>query len=257
MSVLTSLVAAWRAAAPRPLRDAIARTRVRLNPAAGATYYSGHGEDALIVGWFRHFGVDPAKARYLDIGAAHPIRLSNTYMLYRLGARGVLVEPDPDQAQALRRARPNDVVIDAGMAFDERRRASLFRLTSPVYNTFSRERAERIVAVSRSWTPDQRQEIRDAVEVPLIPVNEVIAGNFATGEAPNVVSIDVEGVDLPILRSLDTDLLSRDPEVPCFICIEAGDPLEEVNPILDPMGFELTARTPDNWLFLRHSQKTV
>jgi hypothetical protein len=46
---------------------------------------------------------------YLDIGAHHPTRLSNTYLFYKRGFQGVVVEPDPELMGAIRRVRPRDV----------------------------------------------------------------------------------------------------------------------------------------------------
>jgi len=248
------LVAAWRAAVPMAVRDRIAHARSRVSPFAGTTYYSGEGEDALILGWFRYSGVDPAKIRYVDIGAAHPVRMSNTYILYRLGARGLLVEPDPTQARALRRARPNDIVVEAGIAFDERRSARLYRLTSGVFNTFSREKAERVVADSQNWLPHMRQSIVDVTEVPLIPVNDIIRQHLA--DPPNLVSIDTEGTEFAILESLDLGLLSSGDDAPCMICFERGhEDYARLCQVLGPAGFEMASRTPSNWIFMRNKEK--
>src|SRR5262249_38314336 len=201
-----------------------------------------------------NYGCDLARIRYLDIGANHPTFLSNTYLLYEAGARGILIEPNPDLAALLRAKRPRDVVINAGIAFDDRRTATPFRLTSPGFNTFSRAQAEPAVASSRNWAPADRQEIIDQIEVPLIPINEVIK-QHATGDAPHVVSIDTEGCDLAILETLDLGLLNGDLSIPSLICIEASTSASEFLRVLEPVGFQLTARTPDNWIFRRHNQR--
>jgi hypothetical protein len=46
--------------------------------------YSQHGEDAFVANFF----AARAKGFYLDIGASHPFRLSNTCSLYRSGWKG-------------------------------------------------------------------------------------------------------------------------------------------------------------------------
>jgi hypothetical protein len=43
--------------------------------------------------------------------------------------------------------------------------------------------------------------VERVVRMPLVPVNEVIATHL--GKAPDLLSIDVEGLDLAILRTLD------------------------------------------------------
>jgi len=70
-------------------------------------------------------------------------------------------------------------------------------LTESSLNTFSREQAERIVAESNG-----RFKIEAIRQVPLLNINEVIAEHFKGG-VPAFISIDVEGLDLEILKTFD------------------------------------------------------
>jgi hypothetical protein len=65
----------------------------------------------------------------------------------------------------------------------------------PSLNTFSPE-VVRDLRVELGGDPVER-----VVRMPLVPVNEVIATHL--GRAPDLLSIDVEGLDLAILRTLD------------------------------------------------------
>ncbi len=116
--------------------------------AAGALVsYSQMGEDLVVEALFGMLGIAPRT--YLDIGAADPIRMNNTYRLYRQGGRGVLVEPNPTFAARLRSARPRDVVLEAGIGTTDRDSADYYIIGGPsdgTWNTFSREDAERAVA---------------------------------------------------------------------------------------------------------------
>ena len=237
-----------RAVTPMPLWRTAAYLKQRANARFGKRSYAASGEDLLIAGWLRHHRHQLADACYVDVGAADPIELSNTYLLYRAGARGLLIEPDPDQCIKLRARRPRDIVVNAGAAFDERRSARLYRLTSRVFNTFSQESAESTVAISRTWDPRDRQDIVDTVEIPLIPLSDIIRTHLP-GRYVHVLSIDTEGVEVPILRSFDLDLADPDPHVPMIVCVERGEPLENSFSILRPRGFEFMAGTPSNWLF--------
>jgi FkbM family methyltransferase len=236
-----------RAITPAPLWRAAMRMKRHVMIRIGKRSHSAHGEDLLICHWLQHHGCKLSDACYVDVGAAHPIELSNTYLLYRAGARGILVEPDPDQARVLRAKRPKDIVVNAGVAFDERRSARLIRMTARVFNTFSREQAEHCVRVSETWEPHERQKIIDEIEIPLIPINEIISTHLP-GRRPHLISIDTEGVELQILKSLDLGLL----DVPAVVCVEASVRFEEFDSILRPAGFEMMARTSDNWLFHRY-----
>lgn len=240
-----------RSITPTPIWQAAGGVKRRLATPSKRSF-AANGEDLLVLGWLRHYGCDLSRIRYVDIGANDPVFLSNTFMLYEAGASGVLVEPDPELAARLRAKRPRDIVVNAGVAFDERRSATLFRLTASGFNTFSRAQADFVVESSRNWGPNDRQEIIGEITVPLIPINEIIAGHT---EAPALVSIDTEGCDLSILRTLDLGLLSRDLQIPHFICAEASASLADFEQILVPAGFELAARTPDNWIFRRHRER--
>lgn len=206
--------------------------------------FSAYGEDLIVFAWLEAAGVSPAEATYLDVGAAHPQRLSNTFLLYRHGAKGVLVEPDPEQAAFLQAQRPRDTVLNAGVAFDERRQADLIRLSTRLFNTFHEDQAGKVVSASENWRPDQRQCVKDRVRVELIPINDIMQEHFSEARL-DFLSIDVEAKDFDVLQSLDIARWK-----PRLICIEASAPESTVSPYLSPFGYSLVARTPDNLVYL-------
>lgn len=211
----------------------------------GSLSYSAAGEDRLVLSWLQvvYQLYDGVKIRYCDIGAAHPIRLSNTYGLYQIGASGVLIEPDPEQAKVLQKERPRDEVLNVGVAFDDRRSAKLKRFTARVFNTFSSDQANLVLESSKNWQPDQLQEIVDEVEVQLIPINDILEKHFCDGEI-HFISIDTEGVDFLILQSIDFDRFR-----PKMLCIERSRPVEDLDAVLNPRGYQLVAQTPDNAIY--------
>ncbi len=130
-----------------------------------------------------------AKPDYMDIGAWDPIQGSNTYFFYREGSRGVLVEPNPGFCDKLEQVRTGDTVVRAGI------RGQGYPAESDYYmfgdsqlNTFDKE-----VAKQRGGG--------NAVKMPLLDVNKVMADHFHA--PPALLSIDAEGMDLPILKTLD------------------------------------------------------
>src|SRR5262245_46395583 len=54
--------------------------------------YAQSGEDRIVYFILGYLGVQ--RRDYLDIGAWEPIVNNNTYLFYRLGYRGVLIEPN-------------------------------------------------------------------------------------------------------------------------------------------------------------------
>ncbi|HEY3380589.1 MAG TPA: FkbM family methyltransferase [Vicinamibacterales bacterium] len=153
------------------------------------------GEDIVLFHLLRDWMKVPSPL-YLDIGAADPVESSNTYLLYCTGGRGVLVEPNPDYVVKLRRVRPEDIVVQAGIGITDANAADYYVMRGqPTLNTFSPAQVE---MYRRSGHPDIVEKV---VKMPLIAVNHVIAQ--CLGKAPDLLSIDVEGLDLDILRTLD------------------------------------------------------
>lgn len=215
-------------------------------PIPNRVCYSAYGEELLAQAWFEFNGFDLAKLTYLDIGAAHPFHLSNTYLFYRYGAKGVLVEPDPDQVAVLRKKRPLDTVVSAGISFDTQRgNAKLYQMNLPFFNTFSSKQAAYVLESSQNWDPQHRLSLLREVDVPMIPINEII-DEYMAGLAPDYLSIDVEGHDLDVLKSLDLERFK-----PKIICIEPSNKTHLFDEILNPHGYSLMAKTPDNALYMR------
>ncbi len=174
--------------------------------------YSQFGEDLIIAYLFHTLGMK--QPTYLDVGANHPRYISNTYYFYRQGSRGVLVEPNPRLASLLRSVRPRDVVLEVGIGLTAETRADfyVFGGYADGLSTFSKAEAthwESVGLKGHGKIPVER-----IISVPLVPINQIIADNFA-GNAPNFLSLDVEGLDLDVLKGLDFDRFAPD-----VVCVE-------------------------------------
>jgi FkbM family methyltransferase len=175
--------------------------------------YSQCGEDLIIDFIFSALGIkDPV---YLDLGANHYMYLNNTYHFYEKGSRGVLVEPDPELYNDLKKKRNFDVCLNVGVGLNKEENADFYILTSKTLNTFSKEEAERYCSYGQ-------QKIEKIIQIPLLSVNKIIEENFKS--SPNFVSIDVEGLDYEIIQSWDFEKYR--PEV---ICVETITYTEDRN----------------------------
>ena len=174
----------------RTVRNWFARWRYRIN-ALDRMSYAQCGEDLLIQYVFHAMGM--RNISYLDIGAHHPTYLSNTYYFYLKGSKGVCVEPDAALLKPFAKERPGDRLLNIGIA-PEDGVAEFYVMSTPTLNTFSKAEAERFVSYGN-------QKIERVERVRLRNINEVMAEQF--GRAPDLLSLDVEGLDLPILQSLD------------------------------------------------------
>ena len=126
---------------------------------------------------------------FVEVGANDPYRGSQTWTLEQLGWDGVLVEPQPDLAEQLRRSRSARVVAAACSAPENNRSVMTLYLCGP-HSSLSRSLA---AAGARA---------NSTVEVPVRTLNDVLAE--AEAPAPiDFVSIDVEGHELEVLRGFD------------------------------------------------------
>jgi len=73
------------------------------------TFYSQAGQDRLAYALLVE-PTDKHNGSFLDIGANHPVKLSNTYMLEELGWRGLLVDCDAYCLDLLRTQRKSPVL---------------------------------------------------------------------------------------------------------------------------------------------------
>lgn len=156
--------------------------------------FSQAGEDLIINYLANALGL--VQPSYLDIGTNHPVIGNNTYYFYNRGSAGVCVEPDPAFSTLIRKHRKRDVLLSAGVASVAASSATLYIFPDPYsgWNTFSEEEA-------MSRQKESGVQIAGETNIPLLPVNEILQQKFK--HHPNILSLDVEGMDLEILKSID------------------------------------------------------
>ncbi|MEO6719867.1 MAG: FkbM family methyltransferase [Ferruginibacter sp.] len=213
--------------------------------------YSQFGEDLILAHLFAQFNIK--RPVYLDIGANEPRYISNTYYFYLRKSRGVLIEPNPYLYKKLKKLRPHDTILNIGIGYDHVAEADFYIF--PNYanglNTFSEKEAKHWAEVGMKGLG--KIPIEKIVKMPLIPINDIL-GKYFEHKAPNFISLDVEGLDLEILKSLD--FTKYKPEV---ICVEtlAYDENQQTYKLHDIIDFMLTkdydvyADTRVNTIFCR------
>lgn len=203
------------------------------------TSYSQEGEDRVLL---RYFGTR-ANGFYIDIGAHHPFRFSNTALFHRRGWRGINVDAWPGSMVPFRRARPGDTNLEIGVA-EKAAAAPFFIFNDAAMNTFDGELAERHNRAP--WF------IERTVQVPLRPLVDILDEHLPAGQLIDFASIDVEGKDLEVLESNDWNRYR-----PEMLLVESiGGSLAELSddPIakfLMSQGYAPYAKTVNTLFFLR------
>ena len=211
-------------------------------PSGANPSYAQCGEDVVVSQFFEYLKIE--RPTYLDIGAFLPIYSNNTYLFYQRGARGVLVEPNVGLIPELKKQRPKDVVLNVGIGITEELAAPYYCMTLSQWNTFDKDEAERRVAKSGGAV-----KIEKVVNMPLVPINRVIDEHLK-GKGPDYLSIDVESLDLAILKTLD--FLRFRPKVICAETLVAlsirNDPA--IGVFLAGHGYEARGMTFANTIYI-------
>ncbi len=208
---------------------------------AGRLSYSQMGED-LVLHDMLHLLMKLERPSYLDIGAADPINVNNTYLLYQTGSRGVLVEPNPTYVEKLRRVRPLDVVVGAGIGVDETQAADYYVIRGrPMLNTFSTEEVARLQKESREPV------VEKVLKMPLLSLNHVIATHL--GKAPDLLSTDVEGLDAAILRTLDFERYRPAVIIAETVCMKTPRENSEITDLLLSRGYVVRGGSVYNTIY--------
>ncbi len=203
--------------------------------------FAQQGEDIIVMTLFSRLGIK--KPSYLDIGAHDPIIYNNTFLMYVNGGRGVLVEPNPALTDRLRRARPRDTVLQVGVALTAQKEADYYVFPEASQNnTFSLEDVRR---VEKTLGDRSRHEV---TQVALVNINDIIKEHFK-GEAPEFLSIDVEGLDLDILKSLDFSRYR--PKIICVETLVFGENRsdEKIFDLMKSNGYTVLGSTHVNTIF--------
>lgn len=205
--------------------------------------YSQCGEDLIVRYIFNQIGV--AHPSYMDIGAHHPYYLSNTALFYEGGSRGMNIEPDPTLIQDFIQHRNEDINLNIGIS-DRPSELDFYIINNPVLNTFSREEAENYHKEGDYHIVDKKKVVVDTIQN--------ILARHRNGKCPEFLSIDAEGVDEIVLKSLDFAN-----NFPIVICVETisfsnkgkGEKNHDLIEFIRSKGYILYADTYINSIFVR------
>ena len=152
------------------------------------TSFSQYGQDIYVEKLFP----ENYRGRFVEVGAHNGLHLSNTLRLERMGGwRGLLIEASPSRLEPLRANRPEAQIVQACVA------------GVPGVRHFS---------LTTSTFLDERSQAGDSIDVRCETLESVLL-QYGFHHV-DYLSLDVEGEDLNVLRSLtgqvDIDVISID-----------------------------------------------
>jgi FkbM family methyltransferase len=163
----------------------------------------------------------------VDVGAYHPIDLSNTNVLYRHGWKGVTIDPNPKLAPLFARHRPQGIHLTCAIGESEGE-ASYFAFQQANYNTMNPAVAERL----------GRDRPFEKLTVPVRPLAAILREHAPSNGEIDLLSVDCEGFDEVVLRSNDWAKYR-----PAWIMVEDESPEENSGTalLLREQGYQLAA----------------
>lgn len=196
--------------------------------------YSQDGEDMILKALFEQ--KKGYKGFYVDVGAHHPVRFSNTKYFYNRGWRGINIEPTPNAIKAFKLFRKRDINLNIGIG-PENGSLTFYSFNEPALNSFSKEVSEKI------HNNPSKYKIIEELQIDVLPLSEVFDKYLPVGQKIDFISIDVEGLDYQVLLSNDWDRYQ--PEV---ILVEENIDVDEISksPIyqfLKSKGYNFFAKT--------------
>jgi hypothetical protein len=186
--------------------------------------YSQFGEDLVVR---THFG--NSIGRFIDVGAFHPFKYSNTMLLSQLGWRGMNIDCDPVKIARFNKLRPQDVNICAAVGEVTR---------DMIYLQYPLEVTDRIAEPGEeNLLSIQGEQPLKATPIRVTTLTEIIERSAFRGRHFHYLNVDCEGQDLSVLKSLDFSRYSPD-----LITAEAHTKTEqaELTAFLEPRGYQLS-----------------
>lgn len=151
--------------------------------------YSQEGEDMIL----RRLFEKQKTGFYVDVGAHHPKRFSNTFFFYKKGWSGINIDAMPNSMSLFNKTRPRDTNLEIPIS-DKKQKLKYYMFNEPALNGFSKELAEK-------RDGKNNYKIISEKEMETSTLEEILKKHLPHGQEIDFLSIDVEGLDLQVLKS--------------------------------------------------------
>jgi FkbM family methyltransferase len=158
-------------------------------------HFSQFGEDVVVEAMLDQLGLQGRPGFYVDVGAFDPVRGSNTYMLHLRGWSGVNIDANPAAIERFRQARPNDRNVQAAVCDQE------IEVEFDIYALAALSTAD--PSAKAAYAREGRAQLVETLFLQTYTLRSILDRCLPQGQAVDLMSVDVEGFDLAVLRSND------------------------------------------------------
>lgn len=201
--------------------------------------FSQEGEDMILR---RMFG-KRREGFFVDVGAHHPFRYSNTYLFYKKGWRGINIDATPGSMRAFTKYRPADINLELAVSRTPGE-LCFYLFNDHAYNTFDADVAEKSRQAGAT--------LLAKTKIASIPLKDILDKHLTGGKKIDFLSVDVEGFDLEVLKSNDWTLYK--PEYVLVECLSTPLPdifKDSTYIYLNSLGYDIFAKTVNTFFFKR------
>lgn len=151
--------------------------------------FSQSGEDIIL----RNIFIDKSDGFYVDIGAFHPVIVSNTHYFHTFkNWRGINLDARPNSMKLFNKLRPNDINLEIALSDEESELTFYFFDDSSTMNTFSKE-----FIIENNMQDKVQKEIKIKTK----RLDDTLDKHLPQNTKIDFMSVDAEGLDLMILQS--------------------------------------------------------
>ena len=148
--------------------------------------FSGGAQDLII----NYFFKDKKKGIYIDVGCYHPYNGSNTKLLYDKGWSGINIDLDFHTIDFFNFVRKRDENINIAISDTEGEKDLYFFHNRSAINSLSEIR---------------KKEAKEIRKIKTKTLNSVFENSKFKNEKINLISIDVEGHEIEVLKSINLE----------------------------------------------------
>ena len=149
--------------------------------------YSAFGEDVEINKYFKK----NLKGFYVDVGCYHPIKASNTLLLYQNGWNGINIDINKLSIDLFNFCRPKDINLNLAIS-NKKITKYYYQKELSLLNSIKKKQAKQAF---------QGQILTKKIKSKSL--NEVLDGTKFKNREIDFLDIDAEGADFEVLNSLD------------------------------------------------------
>jgi len=212
------------------------------------TSYSLEGEDRIALSVLRTATSQVPRNNifYLDIGCNQPINGSNTYLFYRLGFRGICIDPLAKFEQSFASSRPRDVFVNTAVASSSQQ-LHFVRFTDDSASSCHQATIYRY---------KQKFKVAEEAVINAMTIDDILSkATFGTSLTIPMVSLDIEGGELEIIEYMLNKSIHRYElfivEDKLFSLNTADPSRSSIFDLLHHHGYRLIAKTPLNSFYVR------